>query len=113
MSGNLCVGGTSHNSLFFSYSFEKYLFYFAILVYFFGDLATTYIGLEMGFSEMNPITKNIFVMAFLKTVVVCSVLYFFWASKKQNCEHMKVPIYTAMIFSGLWAVQNNIGVILS
>lgn len=88
------------------------LFFLSIGVFLwvFGDLITTWYGFHVGLIESNSFFSNstIYEMLFFKIIIISCVLVFFRIATKYNWHYLKIPIYTAMIAVGLFAVINNL-----
>jgi len=88
--------------------------YFAIilLLFYFGDLITTYIGLQNGGYEGNTLLAFIgfYGIIIVKTFYMIMVLYFISYLEKKNefAQEIGVMIGAIMAF-GLFTVFNNIG----
>jgi hypothetical protein len=88
--------------------------YFAIilLLFYFGDLITTYVGLQNGGYEGNTIMAFIgfYGVIIVKTLYVFMVLLFvlYLENKKEYAQEIGVMIGVIIAF-GLFTVFNNIG----
>ena len=91
---------------------EKTVLSLGLLLWFGGDLLTTYLGLNMGFREMNLPTQDfsiIFLMKLLGAVVVVSILLWFDAIKQHKLKI--IPYATMILVGGLVTVTNYMKII--
>ena len=91
---------------------NKIYFAIVILLFYFGDLITTYVGIKNGGYEGNSIMASIgfYGLIIAKTLYVLMVLLFvsYLENKKEYAQEIGV-ILGAIIAFGLITVFNNIG----
>lgn len=91
---------------------NKILFGIAILLFYFGDLITTYHGLANGFSEANIFLANLdFYMIVMIKTVYFFLAYMLISHFEKHHYYTEIGVITgAIISAGLITVFNNIGV---
>ncbi len=87
-----------------------------IILFYIGDIYTTYINLRVGNIETNTILKrlNFGVFIILKTLFVLCVLWIYSSYKGENERQLEIGVILgALLAIGFYTFFNNIGVFIA